>query len=710
MSANGPVVFSLWAMAACTVGVGMLPGLAVAEAGSDPQAATDKLPAITVTETPPVYREPVTTLGTKFEAELMRIPQGVQVVNDSLIRDQGAVDVGDVLKNIPSANVGNTRLAAFSSFSWTLRGFDAGVNRNGFRQLYFEDVDQSALWNVERIDVIKGPSSTLFGQEGLGGTINLVTKMPRKQFAAELRGAYGEDEYAVGQFDVTGPLAAGGALSGRITGEIERSGTFVDFQDLDRSNIAMSALWDAGGKARYFVNLEYIERRSLTYPGLPVTGTIIGNGVAKVAREAYLGEPEGDYLDTSAPMVQAWAEFDLTPQWTLSPRFQYYHFNVHQQQMRLRAPDPLDPTLITRTGRFDFHENDHEYTVALELKGKLATGPLKHQLLIGGQFAKFDDEGDWFDFDAPPAINALAPSYQTGPLAVDPFKLTFSNLVRNRELYLQDLISVTPKFDIMGGVRGTKITADSEFLGDVISHESDHVGYQIGGAYRILEPLSLFAGYATSLDIENVLGSISSDGQPFEPEESAQFEGGIKWEHPSGFSGTASYFHIVRQNVGTTDPVNPDFTIQVGEQRVQGAEIELAWSINDNWHIQGGYAYLDGEITESNDGDEGNRIEDVAEHQATVWGRYLFTRGTLSGLSLGVGANHVGDRAGDNANSFDLPAYTTVDLRAAYEWRNVTAEIVASNLLDEEYYTQNNSTSVYAGDPRMVFGRIGVRF
>jgi iron complex outermembrane receptor protein len=694
-------------MIACAMVTGALPTSAAAQST---QGGVDALPAITVEERPEVYREPVTTLGGKFEAELMRIPQGVQVVNDKVIRDQGAVDIGDVLRNIPSANVGNTRLAPFASFSWTLRGFDAGVNRNGFRQLYFEDVDQSALWNIERIDVIKGPSSSLFGQEGLGGTINLVTKMPHRQFAAEVRGAYGEDDYAVGQFDVTGPLAAGGALSGRITGEIERSGSFVDFQDIDRSNIAMSALWDDGGKARYFVNLEYYERRSLSYPGLPVTGTIIGNGVAQVAREAYLGEPGGDYLDTSSPILQAWAEFDLTPQWTLSPRFQYYHFNVHQQQMRLRAADPLDPTVITRTGRFDFHENDHEYTVQLELRGKVETGPLRHQLLIGGQVAEFDDEGDWFDFDAPPSIDALNPTYQTGPLAVDPFKITFSNLVKNRELYLQDLISVTSKLDIMGGVRGTSIEADSEFLGDVVSHESDHVGYNIGATYRLLSPLSLFAGYATSLDIENVLGSISRDGTPFEPEESAQVEAGVKWELVSGLSGTASFFHITRENVGTTDPVDPDFTIQVGEQRVQGAEIELAWDIDDNWHIQGGYAYLDGEITESNDGDQGNRIEDVAEHQVNFWGRYLFTSGPLSGLSLGVGANYVGERAGDNANSFDLPAYTTVDLRAAYTWHNLTAEIVASNLLDEEYYTQNNSTAVYAGDPRMVFGRIGVRF
>ena len=93
-----------------------------------------------------------------------------------------------------------------------------------------------------------------------------------------------------------------------------------------------------------------------------------------------------------------------------------------------------------------------------------------------------------------------------------------------------------------------------------------------------------------------------------------------------------------------------------------------------------------------------------------MWGRYLFTRGGLSGLSLGVGANFVGERAGDNANSFELPSYTTVDLRAAYDWRNVTAEIVASNLLDEEYFTQQNAFVVYPGDPRMVFGCVSVRF
>lgn len=233
--------------------------------------------------------------------------------------------------------------------------------------------------------------------------------------------------------------------------------------------------------------------------------------------------------------------------------------------------------------------------------------------------------------------------------------------------------------------------------------------YQIGGAYHLIDPVTVFAGYGTGLDLDNVLGVVSPSG-PLAPEESEQIEAGVKLDFPWGMTGTLSYFNITHSNVATTDPVDPDFRIPAGEEQSEGAEIELAWQVNDNLFVQGGYAYIDAEITKSNDFPVGGRLEDVAEHQATFWGRYLFTSGPLRNLSLSVGANYVGDRAGTLSNTFELPDYVTVDLAAAYRWKNFKVELIAQNVGDEEYFTSGNDFSVQPGEPRLVFGRIGVEF
>lgn len=688
-----------------TITLAMLSALTVPAAA---WADAEQLPLLEVEEAAAdPYRRSDLSLGERLELPLLSIPQGVQVLGEDLLRDRGVVQMADALRMVPSANVGQTRLAPFSSFSWTIRGFDAGVTRNGFRQLYFEDVDQSGFMNVERIEILKGPGSSLLGQEGLGGTINILTKRPQRRFGGELRGTFGEHDTRIGGFDITGPLTAGGALSARLNAEVERSGSFVDFQDLDRSNVAASLAWDDGGPLRGLVSFEYMERQSLPHPGLPVVGTVLDNGADRVSRSTYLGEPALDFLDTDAPLVQAWLEWDLGGEWTLSPRFQYYKFNVHQQQARLLAVQ-ADGVTVNRRGRFDFHENDDEYTVQLELRGQPRTGPLEHRLLLGVEHARFDDIGRWNNF-ALPGIDSLDPVYLTGLPPVGPL-ITFGVDIRTWAVYAQDLVTVAPWLELMGGFRFTDYRMDSEFLGDTARQSDSDLSFNVGAALKPREGLSFFAGYASGFDLENVIGSFARDGTPFQPELSRQWEAGFKVDLARGLSGTLSFFRLSRENVTTTDPVDPNFAVQVGEQRTKGVELELAWRPDDNWYLQGGYAYIDSEISRSNDGDQGNRVQNVARHQASAWLRYLFTQGSVRGLALGAGGSHVGRRAGDNANSFDLPAYSLMDLSASYQWRWLRAELLAHNVLDEVYFTHRNNFVVYPGEPRQILGRLIVEF
>ncbi len=143
-------------------------------------------------------------------------------------------------------------------------------------------------------------------------------------------------------------------------------------------------------------------------------------------------------------------------------------------------------------------------------------------------------------------------------------------------------------------------------------------------------------------------------------------EAGVKINFPSGLSGTASFFDITRSNVTTPDRFNPGFQVATGEIQSQGAEVELAYQVTEQWYVQGGYAFIDAEITQSNANDVGNRPEKIPEHQANIWTHYRFDSGILKNLTLSAGANYVGNRPFDNANIAKLPNYTTLDLATSY--------------------------------------------
>jgi len=677
--------------------------LVIADVEPAPQRIVLKVAGLTeaISVAAPTLTRRSATAATRFDADVLSVPQSTQSITSALIEAQGVLDVGDVLKQVPSAFVGNTRLASFTSFSWRIRGLDAGVTRNGFRQLYFEDVDQSAFVNIDRVEVIKGPGGAVAGKEGLGGIIHMVTKRPARAFDANGYVTLGQYATRASGFDMTGPVADTG-LSVRLNGEVERSGTFADFQDLNRSNVALSAAWDRQGPVRGFVSAEYQRRTTLPNPGLPLVGTIRSNGGGAIDRSRYLGEPNVDFLETWSPIVQAWADVDVAKGWTLSPRYQRFTFNVDQQHLRVRAPSATDPTLVARNGRSDFRERDKTQTFQLELKGRTTLGRTTHQVAAGYEVNRHRYTGNWYDFVGTPAISVVAPTYLLVPPGRSAMRATFSGDINTQEPYAQDLIGWN-RLDLLVGVRRSRIEIDSEF-GGFLTEGQHHAGsaYQAGAAYRLAPSWSVFSGVNTGLSVDNIVGSTSADGTPFVPERSRQVEVGVK--HQAGrISGSAAYFDIRFQNATTADPANPDFSLQIGEQRSRGVELETAFQGGGRWFMTGGVAVVDATITESNDGDVGNRLPNVARVQANVWGRV--TVHPL--LQAGLGINYVGKSFGTIANTYEVRPYTTVDASARWQAHpRLALELFAQNLLDTVYYTGSNNFSVFPGEPRTVYLRV----
>ena len=672
-------------------------------------AASDAGTAVTQTEDATII-----VTGTKLSGDfggksgipLAEVPQSVQVITDEDMAERGVRSIGDILRAVPSAAAGNSRVAPYQSFSLRIRGFAADQMRNGLRQRYYEDVDASALSNAGRVEVLKGPSGVLYGQSAVGGIISIVTKEPALEPSASAALTAGSFDQLALSGDVTGALAPDLAL--RITGEVERSGTFVDFQDLDRVNGALSLRY--APSAGFTANLvaEYVERETQRNPGLPVAGTIRANGGETLRRGLYLGEPTVDGMRSYAPLIQLWADIGLGGGWALTPRYQYQEFNTAFTQIRLRAPS-ADPETITRNGRVGREDDDYQIA-QIDLTGGFATGSIAHAILAGYERSWERGRFTQSNLTNVTPIDVRDPEYAyhgVAPAAVFAFDNHYDT--DTHALYVQDQVEITPRLKLVAAVRHSWIAASSGTYGAPPEDrpETRSTIWQLGATYRLSGALSLYGGYNEGFDLESSAGARSASGEPLKPETSQQAEVGLRIA--SGrFTGSVSAFEIKRVNALTTDPDNPDFSINVGEQRVRGIEAEGQWRPLPWWSLSGGYAYLDPEITRSNDGDEGGSIGDIARHTAT-----LRTEAAIPGtrLALRGAAYHVGDRPLLNGSAVMLPAYTLVDIGAGYDFAPFRLDVTLANLFNEIYYTASgNGFAVYPGDPRTLTVRLGLAF
>lgn len=645
--------------------------------------------------------------GSKSGIPLDRVPQAIQVIDDEALIERGVRSVGDALRVVPSANVGGSRVSRYQSFGLKIRGFVADQMRNGIRQRYYEDVDASALSNIARIEVLKGPSAVLYGQSGVGGILSIVTKQPTDRAQATLAltgGMYGQKMATVdGSTPITDTLGI------RVTGEVERSGTFVDYQAMDRENVGVTLAWRPSATISAHLVAEYVRRTTANNPGLPVVGTVRGNGVGIVRRGAFLGEPNFTDLVADAPLVQAWVAFDMGAGWALTPRFQYSEFNTSLDQVRLLAPVSGEPTRIQRNGRRG-READRYYIAQLDLTGHATTFGIGHTLLFGIEHSAERPTFRQFDIvagDIAP-IDVVNPVYSYATRAP---RLAFSFYTKGKvdgfAAYAQDQIALTDAWQVIAGIRHSSFDYDNRSTtpggttrdADTIANTT----WQLGTTFRLGGGWSLFGGYNKGFDIDPVVGSRSRDGSPFRPETSDQVEGGLRLTRDR-LRASLSAFRIRRNDVAVADPVDVNFQVQEGQLRVQGAEVEGEWTPVDGWWLQGGYALLDGRVTRTTTPAlQDARLGDTPEHTATA-----ATRIALGPVELRGGAYFVGQRRLVNGGAVVLEDYTLFDLGLGTNIGAMRIDAALTNVADATYYTANGGANfVYPGDPRMLSVRLG---
>ena len=663
------------------------------------------LPEIVVTAT---ALDQAAEVGAKFPVSSKDIPQAIQTLDRATLDDRDVRNIADALELVPSATSGEGNLSSFPEFSYLIRGQSARVLRDGVRHRFFEGNDANAFWMIDRVEVLKGPQGVLYGFGGFGGAINLVTKAPLKEWHGEAMSRWDSLGARAGGVDVGGPLNKEGTLRFRLNGEIEESELFVDDVDLNRRNFDFQLAWDATPSLHFNFETAYLEREQTSYPGLPLTGTVRDTDEISLSLRRNFGDP--DYqLQTTGWFYRFGAEYDFDEDWKLSLTTHLHTFN--QDSTTTSLGNRIPSTLTVPRSYRETHESDWESSVDLRLTGEFDTGPVSHSAALGavGNIFRGGFYGDYGLSDQIIGLRSSAyglprPATARGFVIPDD-----RDRLDSLGIYAQDLVALTERWKALLGVRYDWVEHDTQFDSTFFKADYKRVTWQAGTTFDVSEGVTLFTGYSTGFNPDNVLFFPLADGSSFKPETSWQVEGGVKLTH-DWLSGTISGFHIVRENVVTSDPSDPFGYRASGEQTTDGIELELTAELARGWKAGLGYAWLDATVSADPVTPVGNSVPNVAEHNVRAFTRYVVGDGTLKGLGFSAALNWTGDRFGTLDNDYTMPSYTTLDLGVSYQRANWRADIFVSNVTDERYFRNGGSTTVFPGEPLSVNSRVSFKF
>jgi iron complex outermembrane recepter protein len=674
-----------------------------------PTAESNEPIELTVTGEQDSYRIPTASTATKTDASLRDVPQAIQVIPKQVLQDQQVRRLNEALKNAPGVIADNSERSVFEGF--TIRGFsNRNIIRNGLR----DDTNITSnvnTENIEQIEVLRGPASVLFGQGGAGGTINIVTKKPQSTPSYSFEGTIGSFDTYGGSIDFTGPLNNDKTLLYRLNASVSTTDTFIDFFERERFLIAPSLTWLMGKNTQLTLEAEYSDQKQPNDRGLPAVGTVLPNPNGKIPRNRFIGEPFDEIDKNNRQSLRIGYNFEhrFNEDWQLRNNFNFSYLSVAQNSLFPSAL--LDDNRTLERGVVVAKFAQQAYNLDTNIIGNFKTGSIEHKLLFGIDLSRdiSYNEGRVFERELAP-LDIFNPIYRRDSLGaeLDEFP-NEPSISEGLGIYLQDQIALSENFKFVLGGRFDIATQKSENAqGETTSSQQDEAfSPRIGIIYQPSQAISLYANYSRSF--QQVTGT-SFENTLFKPERGTQYEVGMKVDWTKNLSSTLALYQITRSNVLTTDQRDPsgNTSIQTGEQRSRGVELDITGEIAPGWKIIGGYAYTDAQVTEDNDIPVGNRINNVPEHAFSLWSTYELQQGNLQGLGFGLGLFYVGERQRNLDNSFSLPSYLRTDAALFYRKNNFRAALNVQNLFDNAYFEAGESLlRVYPGAPRTVKFTLG---
>lgn len=661
-----------------------------------------------------------TTAGSKTDTPILDVPQTVNVVGRPQMEAQGSQSVTQAVRYVPgvTASFGDndSRSDVLQSRGFYLRDYVDGI-RVPF-SAYSVSVPRMDPYGLERVEVLKGPASVLYGQGTPGGLLNMTTKRPTEETLREVQvqaGSYGRIQ---GAFDLSGPLTADGTFLYRLTGLARDSDAKVDDGYEKRQFIAPSLTWRPSQDTSLTL-LSHAQHDDTisNYIPLPARGTLRGNPNGKLPPSRYSGEPGFDGFERD--QYSLGYVFDHRFNQTFAMR-QTVKYNDVKVDTRATPPYLLgaDGRTLSRVASLGEGEAS---TLGIDTSGEatFATGALQHRTIIGFDYLRLEDDYR-FSSNLTSAIDIYNPVYGATPVPALIPRFHHKQDMDQYGVYLQDQVRWRNWTATLGLRHDTADSTTRALMAGTQTVQKDSkLTWRAGLNYLFDNGIAPYASYSTSFE---PLAGAAYDGAPFRPTTGRQFEVGARYQPPGMKSlVSVSAFDLLQQNVLTADPdpTHVGFSVQTGEVQVRGFEVEAKLNLMTGIDLMLAYALTDSEVTKDNRAAYlGQPLPRTSRHQASGWLDYTLQAGPLAGLGLGGGLRYVGTSYSDNTASLKIPAYTLVDAAVRYDLGRLSTTLAglqlavnASNLFDKEYVGYCGSdVQCFYGQGRTVIGTVKYRW
>jgi len=686
--------------------------------------------------------------GSKTDTPLIEVPQSISVINNDEYAARAAQSITQAVAYTPGVVSGMFGPSTRDDY-FNLRGFEGTQYLDGTRLMSSSNsyaqlrVDP---YGMERIEILRGPSSVLYGQNAPGGLVNMMSKRPTETPFHEVQFLGGSYDRVQGSVDLSGPVAGRNDLLYRLVALGRGSDTQVDHVEDDRYYVAPSFTWKPSDATTFtFLSHYQKDETGNAMQFMPYQGSVLANPNGKIPTNRFLGEPGFDGYDREQFAVGYALEHKFNKTFTARQNVRYA--NVDSE---LKGVFPYnsagfldaDSRLVDRDVSF-YQDQTKTFTLDNQLQADFATGEVQHTFLSGLDFRHFVSNRQtgsvWgaatnFDIYAPvygqPFDDVIGGS---GTFTRPNISQRFDQELDQIGFYGQDQLkwnrwiatigvrkdwvstgSVNTDYQTNGGTEGSNIVDYANPAYTATQQDNEAFTYRTGLSYQLDSGVAPYYSYSESF--EPAIGA-SFEGSPFKPTTGQQHEFGIKYQ-PVGYNAlfTAAVFHLTQQNVLTPDLEHPsgNYQKQTGEVRAQGAELEGKASLDIGLDVAAAYTYTDTKVKKSNSEEElGKNLTYTPEHQASLWLDYTQKTGDLTGLGLGGGLRYIGANYGDLSNSQKAPGYVLVDASVHYDLGKVHSKLQGmrlgvnmSNLLDREYVVTCGGDSCYYGDRRSVLASL----
>lgn len=658
------------------------------------------------------YQPLNTSTATLTNMPMLDIPQVVNTVSDKVLEDQHATTLDEALYNV--SNVVQTNTLGGTQDAFVRRGFganrDGSIMTNGLRTV----LPRSFNAATERVEVLKGPASTLYGILDPGGLINVVTKRPERTFGGSLSATSSSFGGGTGQVDVTGPID-GTRMAYRLTGEYQDEDYWRNFGNERSTFIAPSLTW-FGDDAT--VTVLYSHR---DYKTPFDRGTIFDLNTKKavdVDRKTRFDEPF-NVTDGQSDLAQLNAEYRLNSQWTAKFDYSYSQDKYSDNQARVMAYDAKTGNL---TRRVDATQGSTQrmHSTRADLQGNVDIAGFYNEILTGVSYENYDLlRTDMMRCKNVKGFNIYHPVYGKLNKCTTVSAADSDQTLKQESYsaYAQDALYLTDKWIAVAGMRYqyyTQYAGKGRPFNVNTDSRDEQWTPKLGLVYKLTSSVSLFANYSQTFMPQSSIASYIGD---LPPETSNAYEVGAKFDLFDGVTANIALFDIHKRNVLYNESVGGETIAKTaGRVRSQGVEVDLAGSLTENTNIIASYGYTDAKVLEDPDY-AGKPLPNVPRHTGSLFLTYdIHNAFAGNTLTLGGGGHGVSRRSATNGADYYLPGYFVADAFAAYKMKlqyPVTLQVNVKNLFDKTYYTSSiatNNLGNQIGDPREVQFTVKMEF